>query len=56
MKAKELRVGDRLEADDGEIEVIRHIGNGMLRGHISLDYKSGRWSEVRPNDDVEIEL
>lgn len=54
MKCRELKVGDRLEADDGKIETICHIGNGMCRGHICLDYKSGRWSEVHPEDDVEL--
>ena len=54
MKARELQVGDKLEAADGQIETIRHIGKGMTRGHVCLDYKSGRWSEVFPEDDVDI--
>ncbi len=56
MYARELQVGDKVMLEDGVIEKIRHIGKGMTRGHISLDYKSGRWTEVRPDDEVEIEL
>lgn len=55
MKAIELMVGDKVMAQDEVIETIRHIGKGMTKGHISLDYKSGRWTEVHPNDEVEIE-
>ena len=56
MYARELRVGDKIMLEDEVIETIRHIGKGMIRGHISLDYKSGRWTEVHPDDRVEIEL
>ena len=38
MYARELQVGDKIMADDGGIETIRHIGKGMINGHISLDY------------------
>ena len=55
MYARELKVGDRVMLMDGAVETIRRIGKGMIRGHISLDYKSGRWTEVCPDDEVETE-
>jgi hypothetical protein len=55
MHVKELQVGDKVMTEDGKIEMIRHIGKGMIRGLICLDYKSGRWSEVHPDDKIEIE-
>ncbi len=56
MKARELKVGDRLMAEDGVVETIRQIGKGMIRRFLNLTYKSGRWSELHPEDEVDVEL
>ena len=55
MYVYELKVGDRVMAEDGAIETIRHISSGMIRGHLNVTFRSGRWSELYRDDEIEIE-
>ena len=53
-KASDLKVGDKVLTKHGHIETIKKIGKGWTPTRIWLDYKSGEWSTVDKNDEIEL--
>ena len=55
--AQQLRIGDRVKRDDGEIVTVTHKGRGMIQGATLVEWDgggTGRWGHLPKGETVDV--